>query len=330
MFGRFVFEPLADRPTSHPAGRARLNLAAAPPNGNAPTSLLMTPVPASRRCGPTGCLVSRQPNGSHHWHIKVSPGVLRGLLTTSARHSDLNLPGSKPIAPGKSPLLHVKKQALRPPTAAAEAQTPPHADGRGRYFSIASRKGPANRIRSLRRRPGSATGCRRLVPWASSLARVASEREQHGRPPAAPATRPPDVPSVRFATPQVSGYNSAMSNSPGDGSDARETPTAAELAVWEYAGLLLTYWCNARCACCYVYGGPDRGGSMSVDTAVSLWRSLDRLASQHGKRMRIHLSGGEPFRDWPRLVASFVPRVTPACRRWRRSRQTPSGPTMTT
>ena len=94
-----------------------------------------------------------------------------------------------------------------------------------------------------------------------------------------------------------------MSNPPGNGSDARETPTVAESAVWEYAGLLLTYWCNARCACCYVYGGPDRGGSMSVDTAVSLWRDLDRLASQHGKHMRIHVSGGEPFRDWPRLVA---------------------------
>ena len=93
-----------------------------------------------------------------------------------------------------------------------------------------------------------------------------------------------------------------MSNSPGSGSDARETPTAAELAVWEYAGLLLTYWCSARCACCYVYGGPDRGGSMSVDTAVSLWRGLDRLASRHGERMRIHLSGGEPFCDWPRLA----------------------------
>ncbi len=76
-----------------------------------------------------------------------------------------------------------------------------------------------------------------------------------------------------------------------------------ELAPWEFAGLLLTYWCPARCAFCYVYSGPDRGGSMSVDTALSLWRSLDRLAAGHGKTMRIHLAGGEPFGDWVRLAA---------------------------
>jgi len=74
------------------------------------------------------------------------------------------------------------------------------------------------------------------------------------------------------------------------------------LAPWEFAGLFLTYWCNARCAFCYVHSGPDRGGDMSIARAVELWRSLDRLAGSHGKRMRIHLAGGEPFRDWPRLA----------------------------
>jgi organic radical activating enzyme len=76
-----------------------------------------------------------------------------------------------------------------------------------------------------------------------------------------------------------------------------------EPAVWEFAGLLLTYWCNARCAFCYVSSGPDRGGQMSVAQALRLWAGLDRLAASHGKTMRIHLSGGEPFRDWPRLVS---------------------------
>ncbi len=75
-------------------------------------------------------------------------------------------------------------------------------------------------------------------------------------------------------------------------------------AVWEFAGLLLTYWCNARCAFCYVYGGPDRGGEMPVADAVKLWAGLDRLAARHGKQMRIHLSGGEPFGDWPRLAST--------------------------
>jgi MoaA/NifB/PqqE/SkfB family radical SAM enzyme len=76
-----------------------------------------------------------------------------------------------------------------------------------------------------------------------------------------------------------------------------------ELAVWDFAGLLLTYWCNARCAFCYVYSAPDRGGQMRVTDAVSIWRSLDQLAAKHDKTMRIHLSGGEPFGNWPRLLS---------------------------
>lgn len=81
------------------------------------------------------------------------------------------------------------------------------------------------------------------------------------------------------------------------------TQAPARLAVWEFAGLLLTYWCSARCAFCYVYSGPDRAGRMRIADAVSIWRSLDQLAAKHRKTMRIHLSGGEPFGDWPRLLS---------------------------
>ena len=35
----------------------------------------------------------RQPGDSRYRHLKVLPGVLRGLLTTSTRHPGLNLPG---------------------------------------------------------------------------------------------------------------------------------------------------------------------------------------------------------------------------------------------
>jgi MoaA/NifB/PqqE/SkfB family radical SAM enzyme len=80
-------------------------------------------------------------------------------------------------------------------------------------------------------------------------------------------------------------------------------PAGAQLAVWEFAGLLLTYWCNARCAFCYVYSSPDHRGWMNVTDAVEIWRSLDRLAAEHGQTMRIHLAGGEPFGDWPRLLS---------------------------
>lgn len=79
--------------------------------------------------------------------------------------------------------------------------------------------------------------------------------------------------------------------------------SSPSLAVWEFAGLMVTYWCNARCAFCYVYSGPDRGGRLGVDAAVRMWRGLDRLAAEHGRKMRIHLAGGEPFGDWPHLLS---------------------------
>lgn len=78
---------------------------------------------------------------------------------------------------------------------------------------------------------------------------------------------------------------------------------APALVPWEFAGLMLTYWCNAKCAFCYVYSGPDRGGRMSVNDALAYWRGLRDVAASAGKSMRIHLSGGEPFGDWPHLLA---------------------------
>ena len=68
---------------------------------------------------------------------------------------------------------------------------------------------------------------------------------------------------------------------------------------WSSAGLLLTYWCNARCASCYLCSGPECGEEMSVAQALSYWRQLVE-ASRHG--CRVHLSGGEPFGNWQRLI----------------------------
>ena len=89
--------------------------------------------------------------------------------------------------------------------------------------------------------------------------------------------------------------NSAANSNPEDASP--------RLAVWEFAGLLLTYSCNARCAFCYVNCGPQHRAWMSPSDALVLWRGLDRLAAEHGLTMRIHLAGGEPFGDWPRLLS---------------------------
>jgi hypothetical protein len=68
---------------------------------------------------------------------------------------------------------------------------------------------------------------------------------------------------------------------------------------WSHAGLLLTYWCGARCASCYVCSGESAGGEMTVAFALELWAGL-AAASPHG--CRIHVGGGEPFGRWERLI----------------------------
>lgn len=68
---------------------------------------------------------------------------------------------------------------------------------------------------------------------------------------------------------------------------------------WSRAGLMLTWWCNARCASCYLCCCPDRHEWMEIDDALCWWEQLI-AASPHG--CRIHLTGGEPFGDWPRLA----------------------------
>jgi len=69
--------------------------------------------------------------------------------------------------------------------------------------------------------------------------------------------------------------------------------------VWTSAGLLLTYKCNCACEFCYYNCGPDKSGLMPVDTAISAWCSLRVLA---GDAAKIHLTGGEPFLCWERLL----------------------------
>lgn len=70
---------------------------------------------------------------------------------------------------------------------------------------------------------------------------------------------------------------------------ARDAP---KLKLWTSAGLMLTYKCPARCECCYYNCGPDKGGLMSVQTAIAGWRGLIDIAGENAK---IHITGGEPF-----------------------------------
>jgi hypothetical protein len=72
--------------------------------------------------------------------------------------------------------------------------------------------------------------------------------------------------------------------------------------LWTNAGLMLTYWCPGRCDCCYVFAGPEAGHrryEMSAEFAIECWKGIRRLAGDKGQ---VHLTGGEPFGDYPRLV----------------------------
>lgn len=69
--------------------------------------------------------------------------------------------------------------------------------------------------------------------------------------------------------------------------------------LWRSAGLLLTYKCNASCEFCYYNCSPEKNGLMPVDSAISAWQSLRTLA---GDNARVHITGGEPFLYWDRLV----------------------------
>ena len=68
---------------------------------------------------------------------------------------------------------------------------------------------------------------------------------------------------------------------------------------WSRAGLMLTAWCNARCASCYLCCGPQVQERMPVDDALRWWGQLID-ASPHG--CRVHITGGEPFEDFDRLL----------------------------
>ena len=79
--------------------------------------------------------------------------------------------------------------------------------------------------------------------------------------------------------------------------------------IWRNAGLLLTYKCNAKCEFCYYNCSPQQGpalrseakngGLMPVDMAINAWQSLKELAGDNAK---IHITGGEPFLYWDKLI----------------------------
>lgn len=77
------------------------------------------------------------------------------------------------------------------------------------------------------------------------------------------------------------------------GKDRRPTGRAPmPVKYWSGAGLMLTDWCGASCACCYATCTPAGRRWMAVADAVKVWADLID-ASPHG--CRVHLTGGEVF-----------------------------------
>ncbi|KPK44161.1 MAG: hypothetical protein AMJ65_03835, partial [Phycisphaerae bacterium SG8_4] len=80
--------------------------------------------------------------------------------------------------------------------------------------------------------------------------------------------------------------------------NGRTSRSEPKFKLWRSAGLLLTYKCNCACEFCYYNCDPEKGGLMSVETAINAWHSLRALADDAA---RIHITGGEPFLYWDRL-----------------------------
>ncbi len=68
---------------------------------------------------------------------------------------------------------------------------------------------------------------------------------------------------------------------------------------WSSAGLMLTWWCNARCASCYLACSPAGVLTIDVPRMFDIWSQLVEF-SPHG--CRVHLTGGEPLGDWDGLI----------------------------
>lgn len=98
-------------------------------------------------------------------------------------------------------------------------------------------------------------------------------------------------PEIRYATAMMDLSENVYNRGVG-----RDEP---KFKLWRSAGLLLTYKCNAACEFCYYHCSPAKGGLMPVETCIAAWRSLRTLA---GDQAKVHLTGGEPFLYWDRLV----------------------------
>jgi len=75
----------------------------------------------------------------------------------------------------------------------------------------------------------------------------------------------------------------------------KEIKQATHMTDWRFAGLMLSYWCSARCRFCYVGAGPEHTFWADPHRIVEWWRQLETLANRSDRHVRVHITGGEPF-----------------------------------
>ena len=83
--------------------------------------------------------------------------------------------------------------------------------------------------------------------------------------------------------------------------DNRQT-NQQNLTPWKFAGLMLTYWCNAECDFCYECCSPEKTFWAEVQQVVNWWQQLETLANRNNRHIKIHLTGGEPFGRWQLII----------------------------
>ncbi len=77
------------------------------------------------------------------------------------------------------------------------------------------------------------------------------------------------------------------------------------LAPWKGAGLMLSYWCSARCRFCYVCAGPQQTFWAEPQQLVRWWTGLQAIARRDSRDAKIHLTGGDPFGRPDRLFETL-------------------------
>jgi MoaA/NifB/PqqE/SkfB family radical SAM enzyme len=83
----------------------------------------------------------------------------------------------------------------------------------------------------------------------------------------------------------------------------KQTPDQSNLLLpWTFAGIMLSYWCSAECKFCYVSANDSHTFWAKPDDVLRWWKELESLAVRFGHHVKIHLTGGEVFGNWPLLV----------------------------